>query len=79
MITKTLCIVVRGIELCAEYTYKPLVKGVYDKAPEDCYEDEPAETIICSVDVEGFVITELLSDNVIEEIIDKIEKHELEQ
>ena len=54
------------------YTYTPEIPGVYDKAPEDCYETEPSEVEIEEVLFKNTNILELLNDdtlNYIERVI----------
>jgi len=71
---KTIDIRIRLYLFTVAYQYTPEVPGVLDKAPENCYETEPAEIYIDSITLPlcDIDIKDILSDDILNEIEDKI-------
>lgn len=64
------------IHLNVEYSYEPPIPAVLDRAPEDCYEEEPARIDITSIKLRAdpVDISEILSESTIKDIMSSIMK-----
>lgn len=68
-----------GVELTVYFNATPTIQGRISSIPEDCYPDEGGEIEITAIFIVDWDVTELLSDTVVRELVDRCAEYAQEQ